>query len=235
MASVAVATPSAAPVPPASPTPVPSPTPKPAVLTCTTTVKDPVLLGEKAKVTVKCPVGPTCTLVVHYPNGSVPTLPSPTHPSPGWWQWTWAIPTKGPGEAQGVTQCTEDGVQRAMDADFTMKAPSASWDIQVSLPATHPYNALGLAMTITITGTLQENPSYSQQRVVCSFELNTPGNSWSDGSEWVWDNGDPPMNFELQRPMTTADIGHATWTMKCRNFYIEPTHFEYDSGTIEIT
>lgn len=224
--------------PSAAATAQPAATAKTGVSTCTTTVKDPVYIGDKAKITAKCPVGPTCALMVHYPNGQVAALPSPTHPSPGWWQWTWTIPANAKaGEARGVTECIQGGVRRAMDADFTVKA--VPWSIQVYVPATFDHTSLpevGLEITVTIVGTLPENGSYDVQDVLCSMDLSAAnGTLHHDGFEVAWKNGDPPIQWHWQTTFETSEVGTAQWTMKCRNYYVDPAQWKYDSGTMAVT
>lgn len=42
-------------------------------------------------------------------------------------------------------------------------------------------------------------------------------------------------SWEDQVSLNSTDVGTATWTMQCKNYYISPEHWEYDSGTLEIT
>jgi hypothetical protein len=208
------------------------------VTSCTTTVKDPVYLGENAKVTIKCPVGPTCTLVVHYPNGHVADIPSPTHPNPGWSQWAWTVPPNvTAGEARGVTDCVQAGVHHGMKASFTVKARPFSIQVHVPSPFDHTTpRDIGLQITVTIVGTLPQNGSYDVQDVICSMDLTTASDTLHhDGFDVAWNNGDPPIQWQWQDTFDASEVGTAHWTMKCRNYYIDPAQWKYDSGTIEIT
>src|SRR5206468_8026918 len=90
--------------------PRPSPTLNWADSGFTASVRSPVSIGARAKVTLKGPLGPACTLKVRYPSGINASLPTPTHPEPNWWTWTWTIPANAhAGTAAGTATCTYAG------------------------------------------------------------------------------------------------------------------------------
>jgi hypothetical protein len=233
--------PSASPSPPPTTAPKPSPTLNWDAVGYQASVKDPVSIGSKAKVILKGPVGPTCKLKITYASGVNATVPSPTHPKPGWWQWTWTIPSKAKaGTASGTSTCTYFGVPHTGDVSFKIVDPKPSgWSINLDVPATHAHDALeenGIMITVHVIGTLTVNPDYAKQQLVCQFWLSTAGNSsHASGFDLLWATGDPPITWEYQVPLTPNDIGTASWSMRCKNYYISPESWKSDSGAIEIT
>ena len=195
-------------------------------------------IGDKAKVVVKCPVGPTCTLIYHYPNGFVAELPDPTHPNPGWWQWTWAVPADAKtGEARGVANCFDDGKQRGFDTDFTIKAGSWSLKVQVQSPFDHTtLPETGLRIIIDVVGTMPENPSTELQSVVCFVEVTPESGGLETGSEtFSWNNDQSPIVWYWQHSFDASTVGTAGWKVRCYNDDIEPNQFKSDSGTFVIS
>ena len=240
----APASPSAEPadtfVPSPAPTVRPSPTLNWEESGFSASVRDPVKIGEKAKVTLKGPVGPTCTLKIKYPSGTNATLPSPTHPNPGWWQWIWTIPSKANGgQATGTATCTYGGVPHTGLVTFTITKPPPAWSIQADLPATFDHTTLpetGLLFPVTMVGTVPKNPDYLSQRITCVVDVNTAGNaSYGQVFDAPWENGDGPLWIHWQVEFAASDVGMATWTVRCKSRYVTPEQWKYDSGSLEIT
>lgn len=230
--------------PAATVAPKPSPTLNWDANGCQGSVRDPVKLGAQAKVTLKCPVGPTCTLKITYPSGGSAKVGSPSHPNPGWWVWTWTVPTSAKGgDATGTSTCTYAGNPHTGPVSFTLVAPATNFDIQVHLPATFDHTTpqdVGIIIQVTITGTLPESPGHAHQAVWCDFHLTTttsPESTATYNEQFVvdWDNGDPPITWRWRIAFGPNEVGHATWDMKCTNYYIHPPHWEEDTGTLEIT
>jgi hypothetical protein len=204
---------------------------------CAASVKDPVNLGSKETVELRCPVGPTCSIKVKYPSGASATLPNPTHPKAGWWLWTWTIPkTAGAGHAIGTATCTYAGVPHAGDVSFKIVNPTPpNWSISVTYPATYnvttdPY----LKIKIAIVGTFPIDPDHSPQKIVCSSQLSTLGGVFGDSNLFDWLPGDPPLDWWLHPELSSNSIGAATWQVQCRSYYISPDDWRTDHGTVEI-
>jgi hypothetical protein len=205
----------------------------------TASVKSPVAIGSKAKVTLKGPVGPTCTLSITYPSGSAANLPNPTHPSAGSWQWTWTVPSKAQtGFATGTATCTYAGVPKSGPVQFKVTNPAlpGGWDIQVAMPASRSSgDSSVLSVHVTVQGTMPVDPSYASQIVVCNLDLRH-GSYVSN----VWT---PDMYLDPPITSFTADfdigalgpdfIGTDDWVVKCRNLTANSA-FQSDSGSIVI-
>jgi hypothetical protein len=220
-----------------SPGPTPAPTLNWAANGCTASATDPVQIGSKETITLKCPVGPTCTLKVTYPSGTNAKLPSPTHPKAGWWRWSWTIPTGAhAGTAKGTSTCTYAGDPHVGDVSFKITSPaSTNWSISVTYPATYSLTQdQWLKIKIAIVGTFPIDPDHTPQKIVCSNLLSTLGVVIGDTMLFDWLPGDPPLDWWLQPAMASNSIGSATWQVECRSYYISPADWRTDSGTLEI-
>ncbi|HEY4227211.1 MAG TPA: hypothetical protein VGM49_02645 [Candidatus Limnocylindrales bacterium] len=226
--------------------PAPTPTSKPAptlnwdAAGFAATVKDPVSIGSKAKVTLKGPVGPTCALKIKYPSGITATLPSPTHPTAGSWQWTWTIPSKAKaGKATGTTTCTYYGVPHLGNVSFRILDPTLpdGWDIVATMPSTRSSaDATALIVHVTIKGVLPVDPTHDQD-IACYLDLVGPGSSKNLLlADYPWHAGDGPLTLPYDVGVLGPDyVGTDTFTVRCRNEFGTPFTWQSDSGTITIT
>jgi hypothetical protein len=177
---------------------------------------------------------------VKYPSGSNASLPNPTRPKPTSWVWTWTVPkSAGAGTATLTVTCTYGGFARGGPNTFKIvdPTPPPPWSISVDLPGTHPSGSTEpIRATITINGLLPENPAYAEQRFRCGITIFTDGYTVDTVAEIYWDNGDGPffLNFAIGA-IDPEFVGAATWSVDCRNMYIDPPDVREDSGTIEIT
>jgi hypothetical protein len=235
------AAPTIAPTPDPTQPPKPSPTLNWANNGFNASVKSPVSIGAKAKITLKGPLGPTCTLKVRYPSGTNAALPSPTHPEPSWWTWTWTIPSKAhAGTATGTATCTYAGVPKSGPVSFKIVDPAlpGGWAIDVIGPVSRSSSDTGLLyMTVKLKGTVPTNPGYATQQMVCNLDLrqgNSIANVWTPDTPF--EAGDTQIVAEFDvGALGPSFAGTATWTVKCRNLLVTGSAFQSDSGTIEIT
>ena len=238
--------PTAAPI--IAPTPNPTKPPKPSPTLnwenngFSASVRSPVSIGAKAKVTLKGPLGPTCTLKVRYPSGTNASLPSPTHPEPNWWTWTWTIPAKAhAGTATGTATCTYAGVPKSGPISFKIVDPAlpGGWAIDVTGPASRSSTDTGLlSMTVHVKGTVPSDANYGVL-VTCNIELwSAQGpyvvNVYSGEQEYVNGSGQFVADFDVGE-LGPYFVGKATWTVKCRNIRVQGDAWKPDTGTIDIT
>lgn len=223
--------------------PAPSPTLNWDANGCMAAVKSPVTIGEEARVTLKCPVGPTCVLKITYPNGHNATLPNPTHPEPGWWRWTWTVPSGAKaGMASGNATCTYAGNPHVGPITFKLVNPAlpGGYSINVTSPASRAWSDTDfLRMTVKVTGTVPSSPTYGVT-LTCNLDLTSPNGNYHVNMYYGpidYTNGSGPFvaSFDLGSSLSADWVGTATWTFKCRNTYVASDGWKQDTGTIEIT
>ena len=197
---------------------------------------DPASLGKKVTISVFVGAGPVCKLKVKYPSGAYASLPAPTRPDSTRWVWSWTIPQSAqPGTAHLTETCTYGGVARSGTGSFTIAG--ITWMIEGLIPATFSSTASGFNAQVTIHGTWPGNPN-SEQRLSCIFTLVTSTGTSSAGANIFFYPlyGLGPFDMYLPiGPLGSAAIGPATWTLKCSNPGVDPSAFEYDHGSMEIT
>lgn len=230
-----------APTPKVTAAPRPSPTLNWDAMGFSMSMRDPVSIGANAKVTLKGPVGPTCTIKVKYPSGTNASLPKPTHPNPGWWVWTWTIPASAQaGTATVTTTCTYFGDPHTGTATFEIVNPALpdGWDIEATVPGTRAVDGLSpLRVTVTIKGTVPDGAGYGQN-MSCLMQLFIGEISATSDliTDYPWSNGDAPLVLDFQfDPLGPEFIGTNTWDVRCKNMYGDPRTEQHDTGTIELT
>jgi hypothetical protein len=211
-----------------------------ATIGYTVGAKSAVAIGAKAKVTIKGPVGPTCTLKVHYPSGGSPSLPAPTHPSPGWWVWTWTVKSSaGTGTATFNVGCTYAGLKKSGDGDFTIvnvPAPDG-WTISVStITSRSKDSSAPMMFTVHVHGVVPQDPETQIVEMACYYRIlvvNGPPDAWIYDLTYFA----PDAQFEFSVDVGVfgaANVGSRDWVIRCTNSRWMPFTYHEDSGSIEV-
>lgn len=196
-------------------------------------------IGGTAKITVKAPVGPTCTVVVTYPSGGKASLPGPKHPNPGWWVWSWTVPkSANTGNATFKTACTYAGLTKRGNGDFTIVAAAiVGWTVDGHAPTTRSSTSTSqFIITIDVKGTLPVDPETNVATFNCYYLIHFLTIQYQ---AWVYDltATDADRQFALSVDVGAvgpAQVGTGTWSIRCQNSLEGHTTEDTDIGTFEV-
>jgi hypothetical protein len=240
--------PSATAAVPATATPTKKPKPEPTLdwdtVGYTVGVRSPVALGENARITVRAPVGPTCTVKARYPNGAAASIPSPTRPSPGTWIWTWKVPkSSGTGSATFTTTCTYAGLAKPGNGAFQVIAapqptPAPGFSINVNTVNTRSASDTSpMHFTVNVSGPIPQDPDTHMAKFQCYYRILLQSQEFNG---WVYDLDffapDRQFAFDVDiGAVGESQVGSGDWSVECENTTWSPTQNDTDSGFLDIT